>query len=185
MGIIGKDFKYKLVKNFLTQDERDILNIYCEMKHRTNSDSFDNQQMKGTMDTYFYADPLAETILLKKISLMEKETGKKLLPTYSFWRMYTKYSELKKHTDRPSCEISATVNIGSDKTPWPFFADGQPLHLEEGDAVIYLGQEVDHWREEFEGDWYAQCFLHYVKKDGKHASHYRDRRPYWGTSKQI
>ena len=66
-----------------------------------------------------------------------------------------------------------------------FFADGQPLHLEEGDAVIYLGQEVDHWREEFEGDWYAQCFLHYVDKDGKHASHYRDRRPYWGIGKQI
>ena len=42
---------------------------------------------------------------------MEKETNKKLLPTYAFWRTYTKFAVLEKHTDRPSCEISVTVNI--------------------------------------------------------------------------
>ena len=46
---------------------------------------------------------------------MEKETNKKLFPTYSFWRMYTKYNYLAEHDDRPSCEISVTVNIDADK----------------------------------------------------------------------
>jgi hypothetical protein len=67
--------------------------------------------------------------------------------------MYTKFSDLPKHKDRPSCEISTTVNIASDGTTWPIFMDGKPLHLESGDAAIYLGMELTHWREEFKGDW--------------------------------
>ena len=29
---------------------------------------------------------------------------------------------LKRHKDRPSCEISTTLNLGGD--PWPIFIDG-------------------------------------------------------------
>jgi hypothetical protein len=97
---------------------------------------------------------------------MEKETGKKLLATYSYWRMYTKYSHLKKHKDRPSCEISVTVNVGSDGTDWPIIIEDNPIHLKTGDAAIYLGCELEHGREEFKGDWCAQTFLHYVDADG-------------------
>ena len=94
MGIIGKDFKYKVIPSFLNEDVLEILKIYCEMRHRTNITSFDDLQ-SDTMDTKFYGDPLMESILLKKITLMEKESGKNLLPTYAFWRMYTKFSDLK------------------------------------------------------------------------------------------
>ena len=163
MGTIGKDFKYKTIKGFLNKEELNLLNRYCEIKHRINIDSFDFVQ-NNNGDTYYYADPLMESLLLKKLSIMEKETNKKLLPTYSFWRMYTKFADLKKHSDRPACEISVTVNIGIDGTQWPIFIEGEPIDLSEGDAVIYLGQDLKHWREEFAGDWYAQCFLHYVDK---------------------
>ena len=179
MGIIGKDFKYKVIPSFLNEDVLEILKIYCEMRHRTNITSFDDLQ-SDTMDTKFYGDPLMESILLKKITLMEKESGKNLLPTYAFWRMYTKFSDLKKHSDRDSCEISVTVNVGSDK-PWPIYIEGTPVTLEPGDAVMYLGCELEHWREEYDGDWCAQFFLQYVDKDGKNTEHYRDKRHYWGT----
>ena len=33
-----------------------------------------------------------------------------------------KVIELKRHKDRPSCEISTTLNLGGD--PWPIFIDG-------------------------------------------------------------
>jgi hypothetical protein len=121
MDIIGKDFKYKKIKNFLSKDEIEICNLYCEMKHRVNQEKFDeiSGTLKSLPNSFFYGDALMESIMLKKKDIMENETGKKLLPTYSFWRMYTKYSDLKKHKDRPSCEISATINIGSDGTDWP------------------------------------------------------------------
>ena len=90
---------------------------------------------------------------------------------------------LKKHKDRPSCEISVTVNIGSDGTKWPIFMEGTSIDLNEGDAVIYLGRELTHWRKEFQGDWCAQTFLHYVDKEGENKNQFRDGRPYWGVEK--
>ena len=179
MGTIGKDFKYKIIKNFLSKDEIDLLAIFCEIKHRTNLTHFDTVQSNNG-DTMYYGDSIFDSLMLKKQQLMEKETGKKLLPTYAFWRCYTKYSILEKHSDRPSCEISVTVNIKGDGTAWPIFIEGTPLNLESGDAAIYLGCELDHWREEFKGDHQFQTFLHYVDAEGKNKEHYMDKRNFWG-----
>lgn len=171
--------KYKKVKNFLSEEEKKLLTDYCRIKHRINFDSFDFLQSDNG-DTFFYGDPLMESLMVNKIGLMQKETGLELLPTYAFWRMYTLNADLKKHTDRPACEISVTVNIGSDGTKWPIYMGGVEINLEPGDAVIYLGCEVEHWREEFTGDWQAQTFLHYVDKNGKNVEWFKDKRPLYG-----
>lgn len=184
MGIIGKDFKYKKIENFLSKEEIELLNLYCEMKHRVNLKDFNKNQISESIpNSSFYGDPLMESLMLSKKSLVEKETGKKLLATYSYWRMYTKYSNLKKHKDRPSCEISATINIGSDGTDWPIYMEGDPIYLKPGDAAIYLGCELEHYREEFKGDWCAQTFIHYVDAEGANVSFEKDNRPYWGVQK--
>mgnify|MGYP003668917752 CR=1 FL=1 len=71
MGTIGKDFNYKIIKNFLSKDEIDLLSIYCEMKHRTNITNFDLEQ-NNVADTKYYGDPLTDSLMLKKKMLMEK-----------------------------------------------------------------------------------------------------------------
>ena len=164
MGTI-RDTKYKIVKNFFSQDEVNLLKKYVVIKQRLNITEFDMKQ-SITKDTYFYGDPIMESFLLTKFDLMERETNLELCPTYSYWRMYTKFSDLKKHKDRPSCEISVTAMIGSDGTPWPIFIGDKEIKLNDGDAVIYLGCEVEHYRNEFQGDWHAQVFFHYVDKNG-------------------
>ena len=58
--------------------------------------------------------------------------------------------------------------------------DGKEVMLEHGDAAIYFGCEVPHWRKPFEGDWYAQTFLHYVNKDGPHKEWLKDKKLLWG-----
>ena len=181
MGTL-KDFKYKLIKNFLTKEEVKLLTDYCRIKHRINSYSFDFKQ-NDNGDTFFYGDPLMESLMINKLELMQKETGLELLPTYAFWRMYTLHADLKKHKDRPSCEVSVTVMIGSDGTKWPICMDGTEINLEQGDAAIYLGCEVEHWREEFTGDWQAQTFLHYVDKNGVNKEWVKDKRPFYGMNK--
>lgn len=178
-----KNIKYKIIKNFFSKDELELLQKYVKIKHRTNFKDFDPGQISNK-DTSFYADPLMESLLLTKHNLMEKETNLKLHPTYSYWRMYTKFAVLKKHTDRPSCEISVTAMIGSDGTPWPIFIGGKEIELTKGDAVIYLGCEISHWREEFKGDWHAQVFLHYVDSDGPNKEFNRDQRMLWGSQKK-
>lgn len=169
LGTLGKDYKYKIVDNFLSEDELKLLNKYCYFKHRTNINNFDYSESTNNGDTYFYGDYLMESLLLKKKKLVEKECKLSLMPTYSFWRMYTRFSDLKKHVDKPSCEVSVTIQISSDGTEWPIYIDGNKFILENGQALIYLGTELVHWREEFNGDYLAQCFLHYVKSDGKYT----------------
>ena len=57
-------------------------------------------------------DMLSDTLLLVLQPIIEKEIGLKLIPTYSFMRLYTKGNSLAKHTDRESCEISTTIFLG-------------------------------------------------------------------------
>ena len=173
------DFKYKIIKNFLTQEEVKLLNDYCKIKHILNLNSFDFQQ-NDNGDTFFYGDPLMESLMINKLDIMQKETGLELLCTYAFWRMYTFNADLKKHKDRPSCEISVTVMIGSDETPWPIYMDGTEINMEPGDAALYLGCEIEHWRKEFKGDWHAQTFLHYVDKNGPFKEWAKDKRLLYG-----
>ena len=177
-----KNFKFKIIKNFLIKEEIKLLLNYCRIRHRINSTSFDNLQ-SDNFDTYYYGDPLMESLMINKLELMEKETQLKLKPTYSFWRMYSMFADLKKHTDREACEISVTVMIGSDGTKWPIYMDGVELDLEPGDAAIYLGCNIEHWREEFKGDWHAQAFLHYVDENGVNKEWFKDKRLLYGTQK--
>lgn len=114
--------------------------------------------------------------------IIEKTIGRKLYNTYYYDRFYFPGLELVKHTDRPSCEISVTVNVASTlKKDWPFWATtpvgDKSFITKPGDAVLYKGCEVTHWREQMPSPWfsknvyYHQAFFHYVLQDGIKAYH--------------
>jgi hypothetical protein len=174
MGSI-KQFKYKLIKNFLTQEEVEIGSYYFNLLHKRNMSDFDLHQ-SNNLDSQFYGDSFTDTILMKKLNLVEKESGLDLFPTYSYTRVYTFNSDLKKHKDRPSCEISISTMWCSDGTKWPIYMDNNPLEMNPGDAVIYAGCEVEHWRNSFEGDYHIQSFLHYVDQNGIYKDFKYDKR---------
>lgn len=176
MGCIGKDFKYKKIINFLNKDEINLISNYCTYRHKQNKNYFDQTKNSKTNDTSFYADPLMESLLVNKKEKVEKESGLNLLPTYSYWRCYTKYADLVVHKDRPSCEISVTINIAGDGTDWPIYMDDNEVSLKPGEAVLYLGQKLRHYRKEFQGDFQSQCFLHYVNANGKNVEWALDKR---------
>ena len=128
-----------------------------------------------------------ETLLEKVKPTMEKHTGLKLSPTYSYARIYKNGDVLARHKDRYSCEISTTLNLGGDK--WPIYLDptsktgqaGIKVDLEPGDMLIYSGCELEHWREEFKGKDCGQVFLHYNKSSSKKAKeNLYDKRPFLG-----
>jgi hypothetical protein len=108
---------------------------------------------------------------------MNELVGEKLLPTYAYARVYKNGAELKKHTDRPACEISVTLHLGSDGSSWPLGftkPDGSTVFkdLKPGQAVIYCGCISEHWREgTFAGQEYGQVFLHYVRSAGRYVNH--------------
>ena len=68
-----------------------------------------------------YSNMAMETLLLKCQPEMEKATGLKLYPAYTYARIYKKGDILKRHKDRFSCEISTTMNLGGDD--WPIYLE--------------------------------------------------------------
>ena len=129
--------------------------------HYENKD----QQIPETYSQY--ANIAMETLMLKCQPKMEKVTGLKLYPAYTYARIYKKGDELKRHKDRFSCEISTTMNLGGDN--WPIYLEpsgkqgmkGIRVDLKQGDMLVYSGCELEHWREKFKGKECVQVFLHY------------------------
>lgn len=136
----------------------------------------------------YYADPLVEVLLKQCLPAIEGQTGLELEPTYSFARIYQGGEELKPHTDRPSCEISATINVACTGDIWPIwmqYEDKDPIKcmLNPGDAVIYKGCEVTHWRRRLpEGQINVQFMLHYIDKNGPYAEYKFDKRESLGAN---
>lgn len=129
----------------------------------------------------YYNDSMMKVIHEKLIPLMEKEVGIKLFPTYCYFRVYKHGDVLEKHKDRPSCEVSTTLFIGSrpDKI-WSIFLKDKKentieVKLKPGDMLIYDGVHREHWRERFEGVLHVQVFLHYVDQEGEFAEHRDDK----------
>jgi hypothetical protein len=128
------------------------------------------------------APAITETLLDVMTPILSQAINCELYPTYSYLRIYVKGAELEKHQDRPSCEVSATLPLSYDSPSiWPLYIEvGNKVigvELEPGDALIYKGIEVPHWREAFEGERQVQVFLHYVKKHGDYSEFKFDKRP--------
>ena len=143
---------------------------------------WNDSQVPGSFS--HYADIAMDTLLLKVQPIMEQHTKIKLIPTYSYTRMYAKGNELKKHKDRSSCEISTTMNLGGDI--WPIFIKlsnkkNIQVILEPGDMLVYKGCILEHWREPFQGDECCQVFLHYNNALSDYAEENKyDKRPHLG-----
>ena len=176
---------YWVLRNVISPQALRIFSNYFFFREKNASDFSSDDQVKGSKGRY--ADPLCESLLLEVQPLLEKATGKSLLPTYSYTRIYGPGQILEKHKDRPSCEISATLTIAYDAPNlWPVFveSDGQvvKVELDKGDLLIYKGCDVSHWREPFEGKVWLQTFLHFVDRNGKFAEWQYDKRKNLGES---
>jgi len=187
-------FQYFMLKRKVARklfDERYISNFTEEWG------VWNDQQVPETYS--HYGDVAMETLLTWVQPAMEKHTGLKLTPTYSYARIYKKGDVLKRHKDRFSCEISTTLNLGGD--PWSIYLEpkknvgipdgkkittssnnkGVRVNLKPGDMLVYKGMELEHWREEFQGDNCTQVFLHYNDQKSKNAKqNIYDRRKHLG-----
>jgi hypothetical protein len=130
---------------------------------------------------------------------IEKILGEKLYNTYYYDRFYFKGQRLLRHLDREACEISLTYQVSSNsKKPWPICfetpnGEERYINLEDGQAVLYKGVDLEHWREPLisrynffekslnklklkEDDTYHhQIFFHYVRQNGEFAHCAYDR----------
>ena len=209
-----KKNKYTVIRQAVAKDLASFIANYFRMKKQVLDTSrkaryispFENilgqyeEADNQIPHTYsHYADIAMETLMLKCQPGMEKSTGLKLYPAYTYARIYKKGDELKRHKDRFSCEISTTMNLGGDD--WPIYlspnenvgapdgkkitvasnAKGIKVDLKPGDMLVYRGIELEHWREKFKGNECVQVFLHYNNRKTPGAKdNMFDRRPHLG-----
>jgi len=177
--------KYGYIKVEELVEEQTIQTISLYFENKINRGEWVSRNIEGARGASkleYYADPLIEVMLKQCLPVIEEQTGLELEPTYSFSRVYQEGEQLIPHTDRPSCEISVTINVASTGDTWPIwmqYEDKDPVKcmLEPGDAVIYKGCEVTHWRRKLpKGQINVQFMLHYVDKNGPNAEYKFDRR---------
>ena len=212
-----KDSGYLIIPKILSKELLDFIGIYAYNRARIEGvQSIDNQVPNTPSFLYDYIMENLSDFLLPRI---ESIIGMKLLPTYTYFRVYKAGDILEKHIDRPACEISITLSLRKRGNIWPIYfnntdyktkegdnvefiaplqdpkivdatsveeilekmhkehiGDTTSVLLEEGDAAIYRGCEVVHWREAYnEGTKLAQVFLHYVDANGQFTEWKNDK----------
>ena len=188
-----KKNKYQVIKGAISTELADFCYQYFLNKRAVARHLFDDKFL-SPYTTYFgvwndaqipetyshYADIVMETLLQRVKPVMEEQSEVKLIETYSYARIYKKGDELKRHTDRYSCEISTTMHLGGDE--WSIFLEpGIKIDLQKGDMLMYRGCELEHWREPFTGKDCGQVFLHYNDASSKNAKINKfDSRPMIG-----
>jgi len=136
-----------------------------------------------------YGDPAFDMVMAMSTHDIGEIVGKNLIPQYTYARIYKNGSVLERHRDRPECQYSITLCLGGEyDKQWPIWIkdyDGNDhcVGLDEGDMVVYHGTDLEHWREEFEGDTQYQLFMHYVDADGEFKDRVFDGRSNLGIQK--
>jgi hypothetical protein len=154
---------FKVLSNLLNKNECDRLSEIIRSQPNPNADP---QVYKGYSYYNLPSINILQGLLCDEIS---NKIGKRIVPSYSFCRVYKKGSELVRHCDREECEVSITLNL-SQTHPWPIYMSDTPILLDTGDAICYEGRTVEHWREPFQGDEYIQVFLIYVLENGQYRN---------------
>ena len=191
------------IKEFLPKQILDLIYSYTIIKFS------DQKKFKHDLQTSSIvgevSDYLMETLLATSNPVIEQNLNKKLFPTYSYFRIYDKGSDLKIHKDRPSCEYTVALCLGADPVdkPYEIFIgeedeesdykyydkDGKynrykiqhKFSMLPNTALIFKGIEKKHWRETCHHDHFMTVFLHYVDQEGPFKEWKFDKREMLGT----
>lgn len=188
---------YLLIPNLITDPENIKVPVPSERGQFTyyhnRMDKFDylpeETQVNGSLARYNIPIYRELHFIIKKS--IEMRLGMDLHPTYFYDRFYFIGHQLKRHSDRPACEVSVTLQISSNHSdnPWPIWferPDGTDscVLMNDGDATVYKGCEREHWRDPLpskynkmqklwrkvrklsDDTYHHQIFFHYVDANG-------------------
>ena len=160
-----------LLRDFLDKGlVNDLYHYFLSGDGKETGKYIDEPDLMGP--TYnWYCPAAAQELLCYLTKDVVDICGAPLFPTYSYVRNYLKDGHLLKHTDKPPCEVSMTIHLGSD-VEWEFgILDPEGKEhitlLKPGDAIMYCGCIAPHWRVgTYKGEHFIQTFLHWVRSRG-------------------
>lgn len=120
-------------------------------------------------------DPIAHFFHEQWAALASDIAADPLKASFPFFVEYHPGSDLPAHTDREQCVVSISVQIDHvpepvGPAPWPIYLQpGGPetnlaVHLGIGEAAMFYGQEVRHYRDALTAGASSFWFLFYVRE---------------------
>jgi len=177
---------FYIIKNAISKEMAEFIALEFSMMETTCRHLYPGANLADLCENTFarYSPLMMEALAVSLQPKIEEAVGMKLFPTYSYARIYYKDTDLKKHFDRASSEVTVSLCLQQNKN-WPLYvknAEGtvHAINLEVGDAGIYCGRKHEHWREPLQEEKHIQAFLQYVNAEGDDAWLKWDTRPCLG-----
>ena len=136
------DFKSLYCSPPVDKEGQRITGIEKHLKYKQVEFNPIEPQVNGSLARYNH--PFYKRTHYSLMKQIEGILSMDLLPTYYFDRFYYEGQKLDRHSDRPSCEISATVQISTNRDEaWPIWFQRpdqteNSVSMKNGDMVLYL-----------------------------------------------
>jgi len=177
---------YIIIKNALDENLCRFIALEFEMMEAVCKQIYPGANLADLCENTFarYSPLMMEALSVWLQPKIEEAVNMKLYPTYSYARIYYQGSELQKHFDRESSEVTVSVCLQKD-VDWPLYVKNSEgtvhqIDLEVGDLGIYCGRKHEHWRDPLPGKKQIQAFLQYVDANGASSWLKWDTRPVLG-----
>lgn len=187
---------YVILKNAISKDVCKVLarefrmarDLAYNVKRPTENSAFPFHDEMVDNSFSWYSPLCFEALsdsLVKEV--VETQLQEPVYPTYSYARIYSNGAEMFKHVDRSASEFSVSLCIEVDNSvdSWPIYFEtynGEVIELkqEPGDAVMYRGNDLQHWRKPYHGNEQINAFMFYVRANGHKSDLRYDTRPMLG-----
>jgi hypothetical protein len=117
---------------------------------------------------------LARFVHRQLLPLAQAVADEPVIPSYCYFAGYRAGASLDRHTDREQCELTISLLIRYEprqggKSDWPLFLEtgAGPVTLRQrvGDAVLFRGRDLPHWRPALpDGHISDSLLLHFVPR---------------------
>lgn len=171
---LTEEFKnkgYIVIKNMISETE--AAKLYDYTLSNLARGNRDDGQVPGSPS--FYQDKEVVNLQKKFLPTIEKLIQTPLIPVFCYHRIYRTGAVLRMHKDSMRAEISATMNLGQQGEPWDIWLvdydeNAQQIKLLPGDALIYYGNRLHHWRGKLtNSDLVSQIMFHFVSRNLKNS----------------
>tara|TARA_B100001175_G_scaffold27377_1_gene20134 strand:- start:2847 stop:3632 length:786 start_codon:yes stop_codon:yes gene_type:complete len=175
-----------IVNNVLKKEVFELLKKFYNKILKNNIFNFGDGDYGFKRNRYnSHNEIISRIIHFEMLELVEKITGKKLRPTYTYVSFYVKGAELKAHVDKAECEYTCSLIIDKPEgSNWNLYLHNKKTTIEEFNLnkntlenpdknecigldcdnngfMILKGQNHLHFREILEYDYYNVLLLHY------------------------
>jgi hypothetical protein len=136
---------------------------------------FQNGDKQVARRNIIHNEPTARFLHHQLAALINRVTPEPVKPSYCYLSVYKSGAALKRHIDRPQCAWNVSLALDMDPEmdrteAWPIYLEvggrARDVRLGLGDAVIYRGTTIPHWRDELpQGQTATVCFYHFVPEE--------------------